>query len=494
MKGTGTRTRTGTGTSRSTSRSKSTSKGEGKGHSRAALGEYRAALDELYRLRLFGTKLGLNNIRRLLELLGNPERDLVFYHIAGTNGKGSTAAILQRLLMTTRRRVGLFISPHIDDFRERIRIGDRLISPREAAAGVAEILPLLDRVAESPGCSHPTYFEAVTALACRYFARKRAGAVVWEVGLGGRLDATNAVTPAVSVITSIGLEHQKYLGNTIDRIAREKGGIVKPGVPLVTAVPPGAALDRLRRICRRHRAPLVEVGKLYRVRVVSGGPRGQALDVDGPRASRPGIFLPLPGRHQAGNLLAALAAWEQGDPRAAEIPLSRLKRALADVFWPGRFEYFPGPPEAVLDGAHNRAAARVCARTLKDLFPGRPVCLVIGILGDKDAAGICRPFLPLVERVIAVTPPSSRALPAARLARLIRGERGRRKIPVLVRKSLESALGYCYRVPPSVGGKGGAAPVICVTGSLRLIGPARRWLLGRVSENHPGGPGRRVNG
>ncbi|MDP8235358.1 MAG: folylpolyglutamate synthase/dihydrofolate synthase family protein [Candidatus Erginobacter occultus] len=441
--------------------------------------DYRAALEELYRLRLFGTKLGLNNIRRLLELLGNPERDLDFYHIAGTNGKGSTAAILQRLLMTTRLRVGLFTSPHLDDFRERIRIGSRPISPGETAAGVREILPLLDRVARTPGCSHPTYFEAVTALACRYFCRKGAGAVVWEVGLGGRLDATNAVTPRISVITTIGLEHQAYLGKTLDRIAREKGGIVKRSIPLVTAVSPGRGLDRLRRICRSRRAPLVEVKKLYRARSISRGLEGQVIAFSGPHRSYPEIFLPLPGDHQVSNCLTALAAWERGDPKAGEIPPGRVRTAVGAVAWPGRFEYFPGPPEVIVDGAHNRNGARVLAATLRDLLPGRPLILIIGVLGDKDAKEICRPLLPLFGKTIAVTPPSARALAASRLARIIRSQAGERKIPVLVRKSLESALAYCYRnyLPGREGA--GVPPVICVTGSLRLIGPARKYIFSR---------------
>ncbi len=451
-------------------------------YSERTMADYRAALEELYRLRLFGTKLGLNNVRRLLELLGNPERGLVFYHIAGTNGKGSTAAILQRLLMTTRRRVGLFTSPHLDDFRERIRIGGRMISPRETAAGVGEILSLLERVAATPGCSHPTYFEAVTALACRYFRRKGAGAVVWETGLGGRLDATNAVTPEVSVITSIGLEHRAYLGRTLDRIAREKGGIVKRGVPLVTAVGPGKALDRLKRVCRSRRSRLVEVAKIYRVRILSRSLRGQRIAVSGPRRSWPGIFLPLPGDHQAANCLTAIAAWETGEPDAGEITPARIRRAIASVAWPGRFEYFPGPPELILDGAHNRAGGRALGAALRDLVPGRRLILVLGVLGDKSAREICRPLLPLAEKVIVVTPPSARALPASRLARSVRAEAGQRKIPVLVRKTLESALAYCYREYFPGRGKEGSAPVICVTGSLRLIGPARRFLLGDQRE------------
>lgn len=450
-------------------------------YSEKTMADYRGALKELYRLRLFGTKLGLNNIRCLLKLLGDPQQGLAFYHIAGTNGKGSTAAILQRLLMTTRRRVGLFTSPHLLDFRERIRVGDRLISPREAAAGLREIISLLDQVAATPGCSHPTYFEAVTALACVYFRRQGAEAVVWEVGLGGRLDATNAVTPQVTVITTIGLEHQAYLGRTRDLIAREKGGIIKTGVPLVTALPPGSAQDRLKRICRRRRSPLIEVKKLYRAKIHSRGLAGQELTVTGPNRTYPNIFLSLPGEHQVANCLTAFAAWEQGDQAASGISPAQVSKAIGSVTWPGRLEYFPGPPEVILDGAHNRDGARVLARSLRELIPGRPLILILGILGDKDARGICRPLLTLASKVIAVAPPSNRALAASRLARIVRGQLGERKIPVLARKSLKSALEYCHRASPPGPAREGTSPVICVAGSLRLIAPAREFLLRRTA-------------
>ncbi len=450
-------------------------------YSEKTMADYREALEELYPLRLFGTKLGLNNIRCLLKLLGDPQQGLAFYHIAGTNGKGSTAAILQRLLMTTHRRVGLFTSPHLLDFRERIRVNDRLISPRETVAGVREILPLLDQVAATPGCSHPTYFEAVTALACVYFQSKGVETVVWEVGLGGRLDATNAVSPRVTVITTIGLEHQAYLGRTRDLIAREKGGIIKTGIPLVTALPPGRALDRLKRICRSRRSFLIEVKKHYRAKIHSRGLAGQVLTVTGPNRSLANIFLPLPGEHQVANCLTAIAAWEQGDPVADQIPPAQVSAAIGSVSWPGRLEYFPGPPEVILDGAHNRDGARVLARSLRELIPGRSLILILGILGDKDVRGICRPLLAGASQVVAVAPPSNRALPASSLAWIVRGQLGERKIPVLARKSLESALEYCHSVSSSGPSGEGITPVICVAGSLRLIAPAREFLLRRTA-------------
>jgi len=438
---------------------------------------YDQALKSLYQLRLFGTKLGLKNIHRLLELLGNPQHKLVFYHIAGTNGKGSTAAILQALLRITHRRVGLFTSPHLEDFRERIRINDRLIGRREVTVGLREIFPLLSRVSETSDCSHPTYFEAVTALACRYFEKMKADAVVWEVGLGGRLDATNAIIPKVSVITNIDLEHQRYLGNSIDKIAREKGGIIKEGIPLVTAATKPAAISRLKKICRARHAHLVDVNKDSHSRLKEFGLSGQVLDIHTPVRIYRDIFLPLAGKHQIINCQTALAAWEQGDNRAAKVSSRRVQQAIREVRWPGRFEYISGSPDIILDGAHNHAGARVCAGTLRELSGARPLLLIIGVLGDKDVKSICRALVPLAWKVIAVQPEGERGLASSALARVCRAHTGQKKIPVLARKSLESAIKYCYRICLSdQSGDKLHTPLICITGSLRLIGEARRIL------------------
>ena len=438
---------------------------------------YREGLEFLYQLRLFGTKLGLNNIRRLLELLGDPHEELVFYHIAGTNGKGSVAAVLQALLRTTHQRVGLFTSPHLEDFRERIRINDRLITRREVMTVLEEIRPLLARVEGSPGCSHPTYFEVVTALACRYFHKMEAEAVVWEVGLGGRLDATNVVSPLITVVTNIDLEHQRYLGASIDKIAREKGGIIKESIPLVTAVTKPRALGRLKKICRERNAPLIEVTSSYRSMVKKRSVKGQVITIQGPRRVYRDLFLPLLGEHQVTNCETAIAAWEEGDPRAGGVKISRLRETLRRVTWPGRFEFIAGPPDLILDGAHNRAGARVCAKTLRAVAGNRPVILILGVLVDKNVTAICRPLVPLARKVIAVQPEGERGLSSSALARVCRDFSGPKKIPVLARKSLESAIRYCYRIClPDRPGDKLRSPLICITGSLRLIGEARRLL------------------
>lgn len=431
---------------------------------------YLSSLAYLDSLELHGIKLGLANIRRLLELLGHPERSLVFYHVAGTNGKGSTAVFLQALLLTGHRRVGLYTSPHLRDFRERIRINRRPISRREVVEGVARLRPLIAATAATPGCSPPTYFEAVTALACRYFRDRGADAVVWEVGMGGRLDATNAVVPAVAVITNIAREHTRYLGRTLERIAREKAGIVKRGIPLVSSVRSPSARRVIRRICRSRRSPLIETCLRYSVsrRREAGG--RTVLEIAGPRRRYPGLVSPLFGAHQEENLRTAIAAWEAGDPASRIEPIGRIRRAIRSVSWPGRFEIVPSG-RLILDGAHNPAAAAVLARSLAEFLGPSPLLLVLGVLADKDAAGIARALLPLAREAVAVSPPSPRALPASRLAAV-----GRRAAavprPILrTAKGLEEALRYCYHALPRLPGGW-----ICVTGSFYLVGEAKRLL------------------
>ncbi len=425
---------------------------------------YGESLDFLYGLRWFGTKLGLRNVRRLLELMGDPQRELNFYHIAGTNGKGSTAAILQALLRTNYRRVGLFTSPHLEDFRERIRINDRLITPAEVRSGVKRLRPCWEETARFPGCRPPTYFEAVVALAADYFHRRRAEAVVWEVGLGGRLDATNVVIPRVAVITNISHDHSRYLGDTLESVAREKGGIIKAGVPTVTAETAPRSLRILKDICRRRGSELIEVGRRYEWerRPRSGG--GQLLRIRGPGRTIEEIDLPLAGEHQALNFATAWAAWEAGEAGVGSISPGRIRQALAGVDWPGRFEIRRGKVNLIMDGAHNPAGARVLAAALREFRPDKKYTFILGTLADKDFREVCRTLLPLAARILTVRVRSERALSPETLARTCLFLSGGKGPPVLNLKTLESALSYCYH---------SSCDWVCLTGSLMLVGEAR---------------------
>ncbi len=318
---------------------------------------YRDALAWLYGSQTFGIKLGLENTHRLLAALGHPQQKLRFLHVAGTNGKGSTCAMLDAMLRAGGLRTGLYTSPHLVDFRERIRLDGQLM-PEDAAA---EGLSLLREA--SVGWEYaPTFFELATVLAAWWFAREWAEVVVWETGMGGRLDATNAVAPLVSVITPIGMDHQQWLGNTLAEIAAEKAGIIKPGVPVVSAPQAADARDVLATRAQEIGAPILFVEQPW-----SEG------------------FVALPGEHQRWNAALARAALDAARLVRQE---DARRRGLAAVQWDGRFQIHAD--NIVLDGAHNPEAARVLVRTWREIFEAKKARLVFSAMRDKDPGTLLR--------------------------------------------------------------------------------------------------------
>lgn len=320
---------------------------------------YPETIDYLYGIRLFGQKLGLDTMRELARRLGHPERHLKFIHIAGTNGKGSVAAMCHAVLHTAGYRTGLYTSPHLVSFCERFQINGQPIAEPDVVRLVEKIKPLLDDFPDRP----PTFFEVVTALALDYFREQNVEIVVWETGLGGRLDATNIVTPLVSVITNIGYDHMQYLGNTLAEIAAEKAGIMKPGIPTIT----GAAGEALE-VIRRH------------------GPVTVARDTP--------FQPPLTGTHQIQNTALAVAAL-----RTIGITDDQIRQGLPHTRWPGRFQVIPGHPTIVLDGAHNADGAASLAAALRENFPSKTLTLVLGILRDKNYPDVCRQLAPLAAKI-----------------------------------------------------------------------------------------------
>ncbi len=432
--------------------------------------DYRRTLTELYRLRLLGTKLGLKNIRRLLKLMDAPHRGRDFFHLAGTNGKGSTGVLLQALLEIPGERVGLFTSPHLEDFRERIKIGGETVSREEVIAGWSRIRPLLKKVESAPGCSHPTFFEAVTALACDCFRSRGVETVIWETGMGGRLDATNVVRPRVAVITNISLDHSVYLGSDLAAVAREKAGIIKTGVPLVTAERDPEILTLLERAARRKGSPMIRARDRCRITYLGPSPSGQRIDLATPARLLREVELPLFGLHQLENLAAAWAAASIARPELERAAESGIRAALKNLRWPGRFEVFE-KERIILDGAHNPAGAEALAEALNSFLPDGRLTLVLGVLRDKDAEGICRPLLSRAAAVIAVKPPGSRGRPARELARICRRVVGRDG-------EIGTASGTAGALERLVA-SGRRRGWICVAGSLRLAGEARSWLRKR---------------
>ncbi len=357
---------------------------------------YQASLDYLYSLQLFGIKLGLDKVRQLLQRIDNPQRKLRIVHIAGTNGKGSTAASLANIFHAAGIRAGLYTSPHLHSFTERIRVDLQQIPEAEVVRLTEELRPHAEEL-------RTTFFEFTTAMALLHFARTGCDWAVLEVGLGGRLDATTAVDPQLCLVTPIGLDHTEYLGADLEAVAAEKAGIFKPGVPVVSAPQEPAALKVLRRQAEMLRAPFLLAGEDFRWRTEGTG----FSFVDG-ELQLHGLTPGVKGEHQLQNLALALAA--AGQLRRQGVPLSEaaLRRGIAAVRWPGRLEWLPD--QVLLDGAHNPAGAATLAGYLRQL-PQKKIHLLIGLKADKAARQVLEPLLPLVERVYATRPPVDSAVP-----------------------------------------------------------------------------------
>lgn len=452
---------------------------------------YAEAIHFLYGLRLFGLKLGLENTFRLAALAGNPQERLRFIHVAGTNGKGSTCAILESIYRAAGLRVGLFTSPHLVSFRERIQVNRRLISEADVARWTGELRahceagfrPAAERwndarsgpAAPAPPALHradrleacPTFFEFVTVMALCHFAEQRCDLVIWETGMGGRLDATNIVAPLASVITNVGLDHQRWLGDTLVQIAGEKAGIIKPGVPVLTAAEEPEALAVIERTAARLQAPLVKVRRPLRLpgQEADGSPPSVAATEAVSDAGRPSgpaeahrpPALRLLGEHQRLNAALAVATVRALAP---QVPVSEaaLRQGLEGADWPGRLQVIPrGAQTLVLDGAHNVAAARALRDALHGLFPERRPAVILGVLADKDWIQMCEVLAPLAARIFTTRVASERSAAAKELAAACR--RAHPSAEVAACDSLDQALE-----------RAASEPFVVVTGSLYLVG------------------------
>ena len=398
---------------------------------------YSEAIQFLYGLRLFGAKFGLENTLRLAALAGNPQEKLRFIHVAGTNGKGSTCAMLESIYRAAGLRVGLFTSPHLVSFRERIQVNRQLIPENEVVRLVEELRALNQE-------NEATLFEFATVMALKFFTEQKCDLVIWETGLGGRLDATNIVTPLASVITNIALDHQQWLGDTLEKIAFEKAGIIKNRIPIVTAVDEPEALAVIEKSARERNAPL-NVIKSNRLA----------------RTPAP----PLPGEHQKINAALAQAAVEI---LQKQIPVSerQIQIGLKNVNWPGRLQLVEkaSGQKLLLDGAHNVAGANVLREAIERNFPSQKNrTLILGILQDKDWQHICEILAPLAEEIFTVSVSSERTANPNELAEICRAANPAARI--FSEMSLADALK-----------KTSVDNFIVVTGSLYLIGEALELL------------------
>ncbi|HEX3719247.1 MAG TPA: HAD-IA family hydrolase [Verrucomicrobiae bacterium] len=395
---------------------------------------YAEAIQFLYDLRLFGMKLGLENTRRLAAAAGDPHLKLRFIHVAGTNGKGSTCAMLENIYRAAGLRVGLFTSPHLVSFAERIQVNRVLISREDVARLAERIRAITDKWGEQ---SQPTFFEVVAVIALQYFAEQKCELVIWETGLGGRLDATNIVTPLAGVITNVQFDHQKWLGDTIAEIAAEKAGIIKPGIPIITTAEDPDALNVISQTAQRLRAPLTIVGK---------------ADQD--------FEVALAGEHQKTN--AALAA-AVARILAPQIPVSEsaIRNGLKTAQWNGRQQLVdrPGGRKVLLDGAHNAAGAQTLADAVQTRFPSCRPALAFGAMRDKDCAAICKILAPLAGQILISPVSSERGADPHWLADLCRQSNS--TAPITICSSIADALA-----------RAAEEQLVVVTGSLHLVGDA----------------------
>ncbi|MBE6963538.1 MAG: bifunctional folylpolyglutamate synthase/dihydrofolate synthase [Ruminococcaceae bacterium] len=396
---------------------------------------------------------GLHRIRQLLRALGDPHKGLKFVHVAGTNGKGSTCAMLASVLQEAGYRVGLNTSPYIMTFHERIRVNGEMI-PDEALANLTErIRPIAEDMEE-----HPTEFELITALAMLYFKEQRCDIVVLEVGLGGALDASNVIDcPEVSVLTAMGMDHMGILGTTMAEIAAAKAGIVKEGGAVVSYGGCAEADAVFRSVCGERGAALREVDfvRLQRVEVSLDG---AVFDF----APYQGLCLPLTGLYQTRNAATALTALEVLAAKGWNIPEDAVHRGLANVRWPARFEVLGKEPLFLLDGAHNAHGVRAAAESLSVLLPDRKVVMILGVLADKDVEEMMDRLAPLAERAFVIRPDSPRAMSAQTLCAMLRVRGVEAQECVCAEQAVEQAL--------NAAGSGGA---VCALGSLYLSGAVR---------------------
>jgi dihydrofolate synthase/folylpolyglutamate synthase len=442
---------------------------------------YRETLEYLFGLQRFGIKLGLKTITALLQRLGDPHGGMKAVHIAGSNGKGSTAAFLSSLLRQAGYRVGLYTSPHLIDFTERIRVNHVPIAEERVVQLTLQIRHVVDRMEREgelwPTTATPhfpqnidpckptiTFFEFTTAMALVYFQEERVDVAVLETGMGGRLDATNVMDPLLSLITPISLEHQQYLGKTLSQIAGEKAGIIKPQRPLLTTARQPKVLSLFGEKCRELQAPFYFYGKDFKGRRAGF----QTMNYQGLRHRWTGLRLGLAGSYQVVNASLALAAAELLMGKGFSLREEHLRKGLAGVKWPGRLELIGESPRILLDGAHNPEAAKFLKKTLEEGFPRQRLIMVLGIMADKDIAQMMAHLVPLADVLLLTRPRMDRAASLD----ILRTHASRYGKPTVVIAEVGSALQHALSAA-------GREDLVVVSGSLFTVGEARAHLISR---------------
>ncbi len=419
-------------------------------------------------LERHGIRPGLGRIKRLLSALGNPQAAYPCVHIAGTNGKGSTSAFISSILIEAGFNTGIYTSPHLIKFNERIRAGTRMISEADIIRLAAAVKKAASRACRKG--DEPTFFEFTTAMAFEYFREKKVDIAVIETGLGGRLDATNVITPAVGVITNIGIDHEEFLGSDIRSIAAEKAGIMKKGTSFFTAEDKPAPLGVLKKKAAEIPARLCVLGSDFRaaspIRPIMPGSRLTCFDYTGPTLELKGCSIGLAGPHQIKNAACALAAIEGLIARGLNIPRRAIRAGLKKAVWPGRMETISKNPAVIFDCAHNPDGAATLELALKTMRYKRLI-LVIGVMQDKDIDAILERLVPLASTVIVTAPKTKRAEPANAIAERIMPYKKEVIIRTDVRGALKEALSRAAKTD-----------LVLVTGSIFTVGEAKRTVKG----------------
>ncbi|WP_366924079.1 bifunctional folylpolyglutamate synthase/dihydrofolate synthase [Metallumcola ferriviriculae] len=426
---------------------------------------YQEAIEFLHDLTKFGFNFGLDRIKTLLELLGSPHQELKTVHIGGTNGKGSTAAMTTSILKAAGKSTGLYTSPHLDSYRERIQINGEMISESEMAGLLTEVRPHLEEMVVA-GHEHPTEFEVITAVALLYFKLNNVDVALVEVGLGGLIDSTNVVNPLVSVITNVGMDHMDYLGNSLDEITRIKAGIIRKGTTLVTAAVKPEVLSVIEEICEEKQSPLIRVGRDVTLVYGKHSLAGQHFSISTGNRSYDSLELPLLGRHQVTNAAMAVAIIEELGRQGFDIPSWAVSEGLRQVRWPARLELIAGHPPVLVDAAHNFDGALTLAGALRDYFPEEKIVLLIGMLADKEREKVLGVLAPLAEKIVITKPNSPRA---GRWQQM--GEEARRYTQqVVIEENIAQAANLAIQAA-------GTTHLLCITGSFYMVAEVRKHIL-----------------
>ncbi len=426
--------------------------------------DYQAAVQYIHDCSKFGIKLGLERIGEILKRVGDPQERYGIVHIAGTNGKGSTAAFYDYTLREAGLKVGRFTSPHLSSYRERITVNGEPIPEADLAELVTALQPVVEAVA-ADGFGPPTEFELGTAVGLLYFARRKVDVAVVEVGMGGRFDATNVVTPVLAVITHIALDHREYLGDTLEKIAFEKAGIIKPGVPVVIGVQEPEIERYLAEVAASRKAPYSLASNL-KIEQATVSEAGNSFNITHPILGAFTVRTGLVGKHQIFNCLNFLAGFEFLSQLNLKLAQEKIVAGLAKANWPGRFEriFGLGDLKLYLDGAHNPDGMRALVATLTSIYPGQKADLLLGILNNRPLAEMAAILAPLARRVIVTKVPDPKSSITEELNKVFT-ELG---VETVAEPVPEKALGLLLKTDNQLA-------VIC--GSLYLVGYLRDMLV-----------------